>query len=311
MITCNLNGGLGNQLFQIFATIAYSLLYKIPFGFLYKESLGGRFHNRPTYWHSFLSPLVNFNYESIPSMLPLREQNFMYNELPSPVALKSENIVLSGYFQSYKYFAPFFPTICKFIRLDKQRKQVLHEMSRTPSATAIATQEVQSLTFDNAAHVYGSQHIYDISDISNMVSMHFRIGDYKYLQNSHPLISIEYYKKSIAHIISLTNNPMLSIMYFCEKEDNVEVLDKIDNLRIAFPECSFIKAHDNMDDWKQLLMMSCCRHHIIANSSFSWWGAHFNSNEDKIVCYPDPWFGPNLKHNVDDLFPDTWTRISA
>ena len=173
MITCNLNGGLGNQLFQIFATIAYSLLYKIPFGFLYKESLGGRFHNRPTYWHSFLSSLANFNYESIPPMLPLREQNFMYNELPSPVALKSENIVLSGYFQSYKYFVPFFPTICKLIRLDKQRKQVLHDMAN----------------------------IYDISDITDMVSMHFRIGDYKYLQNSHPLISIEYYKKSVAHYV--------------------------------------------------------------------------------------------------------------
>uniref|UniRef100_A0A6C0EW09 Alpha-1,2-fucosyltransferase n=1 Tax=viral metagenome TaxID=1070528 RepID=A0A6C0EW09_9ZZZZ len=283
MITCNLNGGLGNQLFQIFATIAYSLLYKIPFGFLYKESLGGRFHNRPTYWHSFLSSLANFNYESIPTMLPLREQNFMYNELPSPVALKSENIVLSGYFQSYKYFAPFFPTICKLIRLDKQREQVLNEMAT----------------------------IYDISHITNMVSMHFRIGDYKYLQNSHPLISIEYYKKSITHIISSTNNPTLSIIYFCEKEDNVEVLDKIDKLRIAFPECSFIKAPDNIDDWKQLLLMSCCNHHIIANSSFSWWGAYFNLEEDKIVCYPDPWFGPSANHNIDDLFPDTWTKISA
>jgi len=283
MITCNLNGGLGNQLFQIFATIAYSLLYKIPFGFLYKESLGGRFHNRPTYWHSFLSSLANFNYESIPPMLPLREQNFMYNELPSPVALKSENIVLSGYFQSYKYFAPFFSTICKLIRLDKQREQVLNEMAN----------------------------IYDISDINNMVSMHFRIGDYKYLQSSHPLISIEYYKKSIAHIISSTNNPVLYIIYFCEKEDNVEVLDKIDKLRISFPECSFIKAPDNVDDWKQLLIMSCCRHNIIANSSFSWWGAHFNLEEDKIVCYPDPWFGPSANHNVIDLFPDIWTKIIA
>ena len=280
MITCNLNGGLGNQLFQIFTTIAYSLLYKIPFGFLYKESLGGRFHNRPTYWHSFLSPLANFNYESIPRMLPLREQNFTYNELPSPVALKSENIILSGYFQSYKYFAPFFSTICKLIRLDKQREQVLHEMV-------------------------------NIYDISNMVSMHFRLGDYKYLQNSHPLVKIEYYKKSIEYIISSTNNPMLSIMYFCEKEDNVEVLDKIDTLRIAFPECSFIKAPDNADDWKQLLMMSCCKHHIIANSTFSWWGAYFNSNEDKIVCYPDPWFGPSANHNIDDLFPDTWIKISV
>ena len=82
-------------------------------------------------------------------------------------------------------------------------------------------------------------------------------------------------------------------------------------LRHEFPELTFIVIDHNIPDWKQMLTMAICKYNVIANSTFSWWGAYFNSNEDKIVCYPDPWFGPSANHNVDDLFPDTWTRITA
>ena len=65
-----------------------------------------------------------------------------------------------------------------------------------------------------------------------------------------------------------------------------------------------------MSDWEEMLAMSLCNHNIIANSTFSWWGAYFNSNEDKIVCYPSVWFGPELKNNnTVDLFPEEWKCI--
>jgi hypothetical protein len=58
--------------------------------------------------------------------------------------------------------------------------------------------------------------------------------------------------------------------------------------------------------------MSCCDHNIIANSSYSWWAAYFNNNSNKIVCYPDKWFGPQLSnHDTKDLCPTTWNKIKS
>ena len=59
-----------------------------------------------------------------------------------------------------------------------------------------------------------------------------------------------------------------------------------------------------------MLMMSCCTHNIIANSSFSWWGAYFNSNKEKIICRPEKWFGPAMvDNNIQDLCPEEWIVI--
>jgi hypothetical protein len=98
-----------------------------------------------------------------------------------------------------------------------------------------------------------------------------------------------------------------------QKEDEEDVQIIIDKLKTKFPECRVVKIDHRIVDWEQMLMMSLCRHNIIANSSFSWWGAYFNLREDKIVCYPDVWFGPKLAdiNDTRDLFPETWSKISC
>ena len=71
----------------------------------------------------------------------------------------------------------------------------------------------------------------------------------------------------------------------------------------------FIRASNDLSDWEQMILMSCCRDNIIANSSFSWWAAHFNTNPDKIVCYPAIWFGEVAGHDTRDLCPNEWHKI--
>ena len=76
-------------------------------------------------------------------------------------------------------------------------------------------------------------------------------------------------------------------------------------LKEEFPDFSFVKVSNTITDWEQLLIMSCCEHNIIANSTFSWWGAYLNQNQDKIVCYPNKWFADEKRMD----FPDSWIPL--
>jgi hypothetical protein len=278
MISCELMGGLGNQLFQIFATISFAIANNQSFIFLYKDILGeGSNTPRPTYWNNFLIPLKTFTRPMKPQMKVFRENGFQYQIIPPPN--ENEDVTLLGYFQSHKYFEKYWSTLTRLIKLDEQKSLIKNKYNK---------------------------------DYDNLISMHFRYGDYKHKQIFHPLMGYEYYRNSIQCIIEKTGNNRLNILYFCEEEDECIIKPIIDRLETNFCETTFIKTGDEAADWEQLLMMSLCSHNIIGNSSFSWWGAYFNSHDNKIVCYPNIWFGPAMNGtNVQDLFPESWNKISA
>ena len=77
-----------------------------------------------------------------------------------------------------------------------------------------------------------------------------------------------------------------------------------------FPKHTFIRGKNILEDWEQMLLMSCCHHNIIANSSFSWWSAYFNFHPDKTVCYPSVWFSDSANIDTRDLCPSSWNKIS-
>jgi hypothetical protein len=87
----------------------------------------------------------------------------------------------------------------------------------------------------------------------------------------------------------------------------------MDKLKQTYPTLTFEMIDFNISDWQQLLLMSLGKHNIIANSTFSWWGAYLNTSPERIVCYPDSWFGIKQKsiNNTKDLFPPDWKKVKT
>jgi hypothetical protein len=145
----------------------------------------------------------------------------------------------------------------------------------------------------------------------NIISMHFRIGDYKKIQHFHPLATYEYYDRSLQHLKKTQPTQTFTVLYFCEDEDIADVMVIVDRLSAKYSEYKFVRDENALADWEQLLLMSCCHHNIIANSSFSWWAAYFNTHKDKVVCYPSVWFGEVARNDTRDLCPPEWLRVQV
>lgn len=283
MNSCKLQGGLGNQLFQIFTTIAYSFEYSNPFFFLNNYQLGTGLNGetiRYTYWETFLSGLKPFlkKLEEVPKLMYIKEKSFKYEKLPENFE-KKYGVLLVGYFQSPKYFNKYKNIIYKLIKLDIKKLMIKAK---------------SNINFEVNPHI----------------SMHFRLGDYKKYAHIYPILDKTYYSNALSYILEQQTNKPKKVLYFCEDSDIEDVSRTIDSLKMCFPDLIFIRANPLLEDWEQLLLMSLCQYNIIANSTFSWWGAYLNDNPGKIVCYPEEWFKLETGNDISDLFPEDWTKIS-
>ena len=127
------------------------------------------------------------------------------------------------------------------------------------------------------------------------VSIHIRRGDYLNLGDFHHNLSLDYYKNAIDYFSGYNFLVFSDDIEWCKsqfKGDNFEFVE-------------------GKDDYEDLILMSECEHNIIANSTFSWWAAYLNSNPNKIVTYPDKWFGNHYdKFTTKDIFPPNWVCLS-
>lgn len=295
-ITCALTGGLGNQLFQLFATISYAIRCSSTFRFANISHTGG-ITCRPTYWNSFLSKLRIFLSEpsQFPPLTTFREKGFHYDDL-DVIEMRKRDVLLKGYFQSYKYFEAHYESIARLMGIPSMRTAVQLKVGLDTSADTN-------------------------SECLISISVHFRRGDYVHLPEHHPLLPREYYLNALQRILEEINkkeadkatHTPVRVYYFCEKADLPQVEETIlyllTNLSSVPFEC-YYAGKWGLNDWEEMLLMSICHHHIIANSTFSWWGAYMNPRPDKIVCYPSKWFGTALNHySTTDLCPEEWISI--
>ncbi|HEY5993172.1 MAG TPA: alpha-1,2-fucosyltransferase [Gallionellaceae bacterium] len=182
-----------------------------------------------------------------------------------------DNCYLVGYWQSEKYFKECEATIrSEFTfrqRLDARNAELADEIGRTSA-----------------------------------VSLHVRRGDYARNPRAlvtHGLCSLDYYRAAINYVAERVESPEFFIF-----SDDISWAQK--NLDMTFP-CRFIDHNQGAQSFVDMQLMSLCRHHIIANSSFSWWGAWLNSSPQKIVIAPQSWFANGRA--VDDLIPESWVRL--
>jgi hypothetical protein len=187
-----------------------------------------------------------------------------------------DDIYLEGFFQTERYF------------IDK-RKEIIKEL-KLKTALSLRAQGIGT----------------KISESKNSVSLHVRRGDYvnnKDTNKYHGLCSVEYYSEAIKYITSKIGND-IQVFVFSDDinwaKDNIKLIQQINYVSSSEPT--------RLDEVEELILMSKCKHNIIANSSYSWWGAWLNINNDKIVIAPNTWSLKDTRSRKD-IIPNTWHRM--
>jgi hypothetical protein len=144
------------------------------------------------------------------------------------------------------------------------------------------------------------------------ISIHVRRGDYvePKIKKNHGIKDIDYYKRALEMILSKDRsiNKVLIFHDTIQPGDmilsDIKALTKSKKMIVQF-------ANKQQSDAQELILMSKCHHHILANSSFSWWGAWLNPNMKKIVVAPKIWFAVDAvrEHNTKNQLPDGWLRV--
>lgn len=133
------------------------------------------------------------------------------------------------------------------------------------------------------------------------ISLHIRRGDYvtdASTSHIHGVCPPDYYRRAATQLAAQVRAPE----FFVFTDDPAWARE---NLKLDFPQ--HLVSDGSWQDFEELILMSHCRHHIIANSSFSWWGAWLDPRPDKLVCAPKAWF-QHSPNDTRDLVPAAWHR---
>lgn len=292
MIIVKLIGGLGNQLFQY--AIGRSLAVKIGAelkldisGFetykLHAYSLGHFNIQEKIATASEIAGLSRYaarkgkiwwlrNYFFADSKIYIKEKRNLEFQYDPTIMNAGASAYLDGYWQNEKYFKDIEGVL-------RQELSVKEALSGQDKIIAEMMAKVDS------------------------VSVHIRRGDYVTNAKTnavHGACDISYYQKAAELIISRITTPH----FFIFSDDHEWVKQNI-----TFSHSTTYVDHNNAArNYQDLRLMSLCRHNIIANSSFSWWGAWLNPNPEKIVIAPKQWINDPTR-DTSDLIPKTWIKI--
>jgi len=290
MVIARLIGGLGNQLFQyaLGRTLAVSrsttLKLDITDYETYKVQAYALCHFNVIESFATLDEIRRLRgggwmakqlSRRLHRLIPFRKDSYILEQgfAFDPEVLRSaDDVYLEGYWQSERYFT----SIEGLLRREFTIRRSLSGRDQ-----------------EMAARIAGC----------NAVSLHVRRGDYVSNPDSgraHGLCGMDYYQTAVRRIAEVSPQPHLFVF-----SDEPEWAAR--NLLLDHP-MTIVTGNDTRHDYEDLHLMNLCRHHVIANSSFSWWGAWLDANPDKIVIAPARWFVSG-KFDTRDLFPPSWITI--
>lgn len=201
---------------------------------------------------------------------PFRKKTVYNNEsyIYDEQVLKLDGYYIEGYWQSEKYFADI-----------REKIMDTYRFPEFPEGKDTWAERIRN---------------------SCAVSVHIRRGDYLQYSYLQSICTLEYYRRAMdyfreilpekAEFYIFTNDFPWAEEHFGEKD------------------CHFVKGNTGRNSFRDMQLMSLCRHHVVANSSFSWWGAWLNQNPDKIVVAPERWIN-NAADEKTDIIPESWIRI--
>ena len=286
----NINSGLGNQMFQFAFYLSLKDMYKnedvkLDVSWFNAEDFHNGFEldrifnldldyaskrdvsELSWFGYGFFSRLKRrFLYRKKSEIVESKEQYFKYK--PELYGNEDLNLYYLGYWQSYKYF--------------ESKTECLKTVFTFPEFTENKNLELNSFIKN---------------DSNRTVSIHVRLGDYLNDKSLGGICTLDYYKKAISEIEKEIKDPVYIIF-----SNDIEWCKE--NFKLA--QVKFVDWNFDELSFRDMQLMSLCDHNIIANSSFSWWGAFLNSNLEKIVIGPKVWTRATEDR---DLIPVEWRRV--
>ena len=298
MIIIKIKGGLGNQMFQyalgrsislccnkavkfdLFEFEKYKLhnysldCFDVKVDIATKDDLrrfGISYHNNRLI-HAIFRRIQNSLI--INSRYKLKNEEYQGGFDRSVFEIKND-VYLDGYWQNEKYF--------------KEIEDVIRK----------------DFSFKEKPNKLNSNYLDKIEKV-NSVSLHIRRGDYASNPKTlkfHGLLGLDYYEKAVEIIENNIKNPEFFVF-----SDDIEWAK--DNLKINYP-VNFVNNNSKEKGYEDLRLMMNCKNNVIANSTFSWWGAWLNNNPEKIVIAPSQWFSKEEmeKRKNWDIIPKEWKKI--
>lgn len=291
------NGGLGNQMFQFACALALSKKFntEITMDFSWFEEVKTHINVTP---REFEMNVFNLDYQMatledlskviktdkrlllekfLGNILKINKFKSLKNrylqkfahEYDKKVFESDEYLLYEGYFQNEKYF--------------KHLRKELLEMYQIKS-------EIDEQ----------NQRVLDEIKSKNSISLHVRRGDYLTLDGAkrcHGVCPLKYYQKAVKYIAKKVTDPHFYIF-----SDDIPWV--IENLKPEYPYT--VVDFNSNKGFLDMNLMKNCKHNIIANSSFSWWGAWLNENPSKIVIAPKKWLCEKQK---DSIIPKNWIKF--